>query len=285
MADYRTIKPTIWSDPYFEELETHEKLLYIYLFSNPYINNAGVMKVSKRKIIFETYMSEEKYDSAIEKFQKDGKVMLFDEYLYVCKFIKHQTNTSPKMLTNIHKQLELTPCDIVSIINKQYPKLKIPDQYLKDTPPIPPEYPTDGLERELEGEREIEEEEEIPPYNPPLDDGSENKPEGGGLKPTLNDIEHIPLPECVDRSDWSRWFQYLKRKRIIFVYETAVLMLQDLKAWHAQGHDTAQLIEHAIKKNWVSLNLPNKGKGKNYSKTTTKEALQVIAEWEEEHVE
>lgn len=160
MADYRTIKPSIWSDPYFEELNSYEKLLYIYLFSNPHINNAGVMKVSHRKIIFETFADKEQFDSAIRKFTKDKKVMLFDEWIYVCNFIKHQTNTSPKMLANIHKQLELIPVKIVSVINQQYPELKIPSKYLTDTNQIPLEYPTDGLERELELELELEEEKE-----------------------------------------------------------------------------------------------------------------------------
>lgn len=282
MADYRTIKPTIWSDPYFEELNTEEKLLYIYLFSNPHINNAGVMKVSKRKIIFETYITEEKYDSAMKKFQEDKKVMLFDEYIYVCKFIKHQTNTSPKMLVNIHKQLELIPKDIVSVINQQYPELKIPDKYLTNTPSILPKYPTDGLERELEEEREREKEKEEEPPLPPLDNSEEDETKKGkgeeGINLTPNDVEHIPLPECVNRSDWSRWFNYLKEKRITLAYETAKLMLQDLKTWHAQGHDTAQVIEHAIKKNWVSLNLPTERKGKN----NTDDALAAIASWGEE---
>ena len=160
MADYRTIKPTIWSDPYFEELNSYEKLLYIYLFSNPHINNAGVMKVSHRKIIFETFADEAQFKSAIEKFQKDKKVMLFNEYIYVCNFVKHQTNTSPKMLANIYKQLELIPRNIVSVINQQYPELKIPQRYLTNTVSIPLGYPTDGLEEEWERELEGEDEKE-----------------------------------------------------------------------------------------------------------------------------
>lgn len=160
MADYRTIKPTIWSDPYFEELNSYEKLLYIYLFSNPHINNAGVMKVSHRKIIFETLADSGQFESAIKKFENDKKVMLFGEYIYVCNFIKHQTNTSSKMLINIHKQLELIPRDIVSVINQQYPELKIPQRYLTDTVSIPLGYPTDGLEDEWERELEVEYEKE-----------------------------------------------------------------------------------------------------------------------------
>ena len=242
MADYRTIKPTIWSDPYFEELNTEEKLLYIYLFSNPHINNAGVMKVSKRKIIFETYITEEKYDSAMKKFQEDKKVMLFDEYIYVCKFIKHQTNTSPKMLVNIHKQLELIPKDIVSVINQQYPELKIPNKYLTNTPTIPLKYPTDGLERELEEEREIEEEEEIPPL-PPLE---------------KFDAEQIELPDCLDRETWVGWVRYLEKKKNPLMEESAHLQLQQLIKWHAQGHDTAEIINFSIMNGYKGLTEPKK---------------------------
>ena len=34
MADWRYIKPKMWSDPYFSELSSKEKLLFIYLFSS-----------------------------------------------------------------------------------------------------------------------------------------------------------------------------------------------------------------------------------------------------------
>ena len=54
MAEYRTIRMAFWNDPFVEDLEAGEKLLYLYLFTCPHTSNLGVMEVSRRKIAFET---------------------------------------------------------------------------------------------------------------------------------------------------------------------------------------------------------------------------------------
>ena len=59
MATYRTIRMDFWNDPYVEGMEPQDKLLYVYLFSSPHTNNLGVLTVSRRKIAFETGLTEE----------------------------------------------------------------------------------------------------------------------------------------------------------------------------------------------------------------------------------
>lgn len=264
MADYRTIKPTIWSDPYFEELNSYEKLLYIYLFSNPHINNAGVMKVSHRKIIFETFAEDVQFESAIKKFENDKKVMLFGEYIYVCNFIKHQTNTSSKMLINIHKQLELIPRDIVSVINHQYPELKIPQRYLTDTVSIPHKYPTDGLEKELELEleleREVEREVELRTHD--ASKSEEKKPSYLPSEYPIKDAEHVSLPECIDRVVWQRWIQYLAKSGVKkLVDDTINQQHHQLILWHKEGISPKDVVENAIAKGIKSLVKPYQSTG------------------------
>jgi hypothetical protein len=128
MAKYRTIQTGIWSDPYIEELQAHEKLLYIYFFSNQHVNNAGVFKVSAKKIGFETGLNEKEYEQAMNKFIADGKVFIYEEYVLLVNFIKHQSSTSPKIIQSIKNDTEHLPNEIKHQLNIRYPYLQIPYQ-------------------------------------------------------------------------------------------------------------------------------------------------------------
>lgn len=59
MATYRTIRMAFWSDPYIETLSASEKLLYLYLFSCPHTNNLGLLAVSRRRMAYDTGLTEE----------------------------------------------------------------------------------------------------------------------------------------------------------------------------------------------------------------------------------
>lgn len=170
MAKYRTIQTTIWNDPYIEDLNPTEKLLYIYLFSNPHVNNAGVMKVSLNKISYETGIKD--LSAPMDRLVNDGKVFKHKEYFFVVNFVKHQTSTSPKIIQSIVAEFKDLPAEILDAIKSKYPilfeadepdTLSAPDKYPTDTLSIPYGYPTNTLsipyaEREMEREREYEEE-------------------------------------------------------------------------------------------------------------------------------
>ena len=71
MATYRTIRMDFWNDPYVEGMEPQDKLLYVYLFSSPHTNNLGVLTVSRRKIAFETGLTEEGVAAGLAALQRD----------------------------------------------------------------------------------------------------------------------------------------------------------------------------------------------------------------------
>ncbi len=161
MADYRTISSGFWNDPYIEELEPQEKLLYIYLFTCPHINNAGILHISPRKMAFETGIKD--VATLIKKFSDDDKLVECEGYFWVVNFIKHQSSTSPKIIQSIGKALHAAPVSLVDRVLKHYKALQIPYAYPIDTLCIP------YAERELERERELEGEEEdsSPSETPP----------------------------------------------------------------------------------------------------------------------
>lgn len=97
MAEYRTIRMAFWNDPFVEELEAGEKLLYLYLFTCPHTNNLGVLEVSRRKIAFETGLDVATVNAGLEKLEKAGKIVTDATFILLTRFIRHQTTTSPKI--------------------------------------------------------------------------------------------------------------------------------------------------------------------------------------------
>ncbi|MDM8330473.1 hypothetical protein QUW42_09290 [Desulfovibrio piger] len=97
MAEYRTIRMAFWNDPFVEELEAEEKLLYLYLFTCPHTNNLGILEVSRRKIAFETGLDVETVNAGLQKLEKAGKIVTDAAFILLTRFIRHQTTTSPKI--------------------------------------------------------------------------------------------------------------------------------------------------------------------------------------------
>jgi len=157
MAKYRTIKPTMWSNPWFEGLDESQKLLYIYMFTNEHVNNAGVMKVSCGKISFETKIPLRKVIDSLKHFEKNKKIERHGDLIWVVRFIGQQTSTSPKLMTNICKELDN--------ITLSYPKLiaNILDRYdnlLSSWIAYSSRNDTLSIHKEKEGEKEHEKEKE-----------------------------------------------------------------------------------------------------------------------------
>lgn len=150
MATYRTVKVCMWSDPWFEDLDATEKLFYLYLFTNEHINNAGIMSVSKKKMAFESGVEISTIDGILKSFNDAGKIVVSGDNVWVVNFIRHQTSTSPKMLSSIAKALEeIEDRSLIDTVLERYNTLSIPYQYPINTVPVPPPYPTGN--RNIEG--------------------------------------------------------------------------------------------------------------------------------------
>lgn len=116
MAEYRTVRMTFWHDPYIEELDAKAKLLYLYLFTCPYANNLGVIEATRRKIAYETALSQNEIDKCLDDFQQAGKVVCDLEHnlIFLTNFIKHQTSTSPKILDGLMILAPKIPSPIIA---------------------------------------------------------------------------------------------------------------------------------------------------------------------------
>lgn len=147
MATYRTIRMDFWNDPYVEGMEPQDKLLYVYLFSSPHTNNLGVLTVSRRKIAFETGLTEEGVAAGLAVLERDGKVLIDGGAIWVCNFVRHQCTTSPKLLLSLRALFPTVSSGVIRrAICDRYPHIFAP----ADTVSVP----TGESEKKQEREKE-----------------------------------------------------------------------------------------------------------------------------------
>ena len=140
MAEYRTVRMSFWHDPYIEGLDAKAKLLYLYLFTGPYANNLGIVEATRRKIAYETALTQQEVDKYLEEFEEAGKAIcdLTHNLIFLTKFILHQTTTSPKMLHGLAKLTLSIPSPIIAkAVCVRYPQLFGLQDNPMDTASIP----------------------------------------------------------------------------------------------------------------------------------------------------
>ncbi len=90
MAKNRLVNTKFWDDNYIVELDPVEKLLFLYLITNPLTNIAGVYELKLRKVAFDTGIDKEIIQKILDKFIKDGKVLYFKDYIILKNAKRHQ---------------------------------------------------------------------------------------------------------------------------------------------------------------------------------------------------
>ena len=247
MAEYRTIRMAFWNDPFVEELEAGEKLLYLYLFTCPHTNNLGILEVSRRKISFETGLDVATVNYGLQKLEEAGKIVTDATFILLTRFIRHQTTTSPKIAQALKGMLAgVSSAKLRHALYAGYPSifgglsksgyhtdtLSIGYQDNKDTVSIP--YPdtihTVGIPpAEEEEEREEEDNSTLTSFeclseSAPLPDAPASEPEEKNPRIDLDRPDphtrpgEIPCPH----------------KRIIEVYEAILPELPRVRVWRAQ---------------------------------------------------
>lgn len=90
MSKLRSINTSIWSDTWFEDLETDQKLLFIYLITNDKTNMLGVYETSIKKISFETGITKARIEKSFVDFENVGKIKYQSNRVILLNFLKHQ---------------------------------------------------------------------------------------------------------------------------------------------------------------------------------------------------
>jgi len=123
MADWRYFAPHFWNDSYILKLKPLEKYVYIYLFTNPHCNQAGLYELPVEIMSFELQLSPEEIKEIIEKFQQDGKLEYVDDVMWLKNFLKHQPNKSPLVWKRIVKDIKMVSNHSDKLIERYFKHL------------------------------------------------------------------------------------------------------------------------------------------------------------------
>lgn len=128
---YRSFSTGTWQDPWFETLNPHSKLLFIYLWTNDVCNQAGLYQISLRRVEFETGI---KPQSVLKNLLPKIEYFPDQEIIWVKNFFKKQCANEKFALAAI-RSLYCIPKIIVEKFT-QYNAVLI-EKYGIDTVSIP----------------------------------------------------------------------------------------------------------------------------------------------------
>lgn len=100
------ISNTIWDDPDFADLTAQAKLVYLWSFTNPRCNMAGLYKVPVRHIGGETGLTESRVEKALSELQARRFVYFDGSVLWVRARVKHIRTRSELMARSVVNTLE-----------------------------------------------------------------------------------------------------------------------------------------------------------------------------------
>ena len=108
MAKQRVVNTYFWSDDFILDLKADEKLLFLYVLTNPQTDLCGAYQIAMQKMVFETRLSEKRILAILDKFELAGKVMYRKGWVIVRNFAKHQVS-NPKVSKGIERSLNTCP--------------------------------------------------------------------------------------------------------------------------------------------------------------------------------
>lgn len=115
MAKHRYINTHFWKDNYIINLDPSEKLVYLYLLTNPLTNIAGIYEINLKEIANDTGIIKEIIDTILKRFERDGKLKYCEGYIIIKNHLKHQDFKSPKLQSGIAEILNSVPASILEI--------------------------------------------------------------------------------------------------------------------------------------------------------------------------
>jgi len=108
MSKNRYVNTEFWDDTKIRKLKLDEKLMYLYLLTNPLTNICGIYEISTDRMAFDTGIEEDRVIEILKKFSKGKRVKYSQGHIAIRKFIKHQAKNS-KIRIGIETLLKEAP--------------------------------------------------------------------------------------------------------------------------------------------------------------------------------
>lgn len=112
MAKKRIVNTVFWDDEYIHNLNALEKLLFIYLLTNPCTTICGIYQIPLDRIILDTAIEKKKVQNILQKFQTDNKILYYHGWMAIKNFIKHQNEQSPQVKIGIDREIKNAPVEL-----------------------------------------------------------------------------------------------------------------------------------------------------------------------------
>lgn len=130
MAKNRYVNTRFWDDSYITRLSPNEKLIFLYLLTNPLTTIAGVYELSVKRVAFDVGLSVKEISRTLDQFQRGRKIVREGDWIGIVNFIKHQS-LNPKVKLGIRKELKGAPEQLVERKRHiRYPLDSIPMEVL-----------------------------------------------------------------------------------------------------------------------------------------------------------
>lgn len=144
MSRQRYIDTCFWDDSYVIHLDPSEKLLFLYLLTNPVTTICGIYEISIKRISFDTGFENDTVKRILGRFEKDGRCSYRDGWLAMRNWIKHQKD-APGVQRGIALQLEKVPKELAEYVGEGLtpvrppldPHINVNDNININTKPMP----------------------------------------------------------------------------------------------------------------------------------------------------
>lgn len=107
------IRDSFWTDSYIERLTPDEKLIFIYLLTNPLCNIAGIYEIRPKRIAFETGYDIEVIENILGRFVRDQKILRHNDWIVLVNSIKNQA-LNPSVIQGCNRIIMALPSDMLA---------------------------------------------------------------------------------------------------------------------------------------------------------------------------
>jgi uncharacterized phage protein (TIGR02220 family) len=116
MSKQRLVDTCFWDDAYIMRLDPSEKLLFLYLLTNPLTAICGVYQIEMRRVAFDTGFEIDTVKRMLERFERDDRCVHRDGWMAMKNWLKHQNPGSPKVQRGIEIQLRKVPSELSNYV-------------------------------------------------------------------------------------------------------------------------------------------------------------------------
>ena len=113
MAKNRLVNTKFWTDNYvLNQLTPIDKLVFLYLITNPYTDISGAYELPLKVMAVETGLDKENLENVVlPRLERDGKIIYHNGWMGIKNFQKHQT-VNPKVQKGMEEGMKKAPLEI-----------------------------------------------------------------------------------------------------------------------------------------------------------------------------